>query len=171
MRTYLFTILLSGLAVLAACGGSEPQPQRIQAIPGNPADMDITGIESVEIVPGLSSRVLLRGEGPVAQVGHTAVVHYTGWLYDAEADKFRGAKFDSSVDRGAHFRFPLGAGRVIRGWDEGVVGMQVGEVRELTIAPEMGYGDRGAGTVIPPGATLVFVVELAGLEGLEADNQ
>ena len=171
MRTYLFTILLSGLAMLAACGGSEPQPQRIQAIPGNPADMDITGIESVEIVPGLSSRVLLRGEGPVAQVGHTAVVHYTGWLYDAEADKFRGAKFDSSVDRGAHFRFPLGAGRVIRGWDEGVVGMQVGEVRELTIAPEMGYGDRGAGTVIPPGATLVFVVELAGLEGLEADNQ
>lgn len=171
MRTYLFTTLLSGLAMLAACGGSEPQPQRIQAIPGNPADMDITGIESVEIVPGLSSRVLLRGEGPVAQVGHTAVVHYTGWLYDAEADKFRGAKFDSSVDRGAHFRFPLGAGRVIRGWDEGVVGMQVGEVRELTIAPEMGYGDRGAGTVIPPGATLVFVVELAGLEGLEADNQ
>lgn len=171
MRTYLFTILLSGLAMLAACGGSEPQPQRIQAIPGNPADMDITGIESVEIVPGLSSRVLLRGEGPVAQVGHTAVVHYTGWLYDAEADKLRGAKFDSSVDRGAHFRFPLGAGRVIRGWDEGVVGMQVGEVRELTIAPEMGYGDRGAGTVIPPGATLVFVVELAGLEGLEADNQ
>ena len=171
MRTYLFTALLSGLAMLAGCGGSEPQPQRIQAIPGNPADMDITGIESVEIVPGLSSRVLLRGEGPVAQVGHTAVVHYTGWLYDAEADKFRGAKFDSSVDRGAHFRFPLGAGRVIRGWDEGVVGMQVGEVRELTIAPEMGYGDRGAGTVIPPGATLVFVVELAGLEGLDADSQ
>jgi FKBP-type peptidyl-prolyl cis-trans isomerase FkpA len=133
--------------------------------------MDITGIESVEIAPGLNSRTLLRGEGAVAEVGHTAVVHYTGWLYDAEADKFRGSKFDSSVDRGAHFRFPLGAGRVIRGWDEGVVGMRVGEVRELTIAPEMGYGDRGAGTVIPPGATLVFVVELAGLEGLESESQ
>jgi FKBP-type peptidyl-prolyl cis-trans isomerase FkpA len=171
MRMSFAVALLSALSMLAACGGSEPPPQRIQAIPENPADMDITGIESVEIAPGLNSRTLLRGEGAVAEVGHTAVVHYTGWLYDAEADKFRGSKFDSSVDRGAHFRFPLGAGRVIRGWDEGVVGMRVGEVRELTIAPEMGYGDRGAGTVIPPGATLVFVVELAGLEGLESESQ
>jgi FKBP-type peptidyl-prolyl cis-trans isomerase len=164
-------VLLSALSLLVACGGSEPPPQRIQAIPENPADMDIAGVESIEIAPGLSSRTLLRGEGAVAEVGHTAVVHYTGWLYDENADKFRGNKFDSSVDRGAHFRFPLGAGRVIPGWDQGVVGMRVGEVRELTIAPEMGYGDRGAGTVIPPGATLVFVVELAGLEGLESESQ
>jgi FKBP-type peptidyl-prolyl cis-trans isomerase FkpA len=93
-------------------------------------------------------------------------VHYTGWLYDAEAENFRGAKFDSSVDRDQHFEFPLGAGRVIKGWDQGVAGMQIGETRELTIAPEMGYGERGAGALIPPGATLVFVVELADLRGL-----
>ena len=171
MRMSFAVAFLSALSLLVACGGSEPPPQRIQAIPENPADMDIAGVESVEIAPGLSSRTLVRGEGAVAEVGHTAVVHYTGWLYDENADKFRGNKFDSSVDRGAHFRFPLGAGRVIPGWDQGVVGMRVGEVRELTIAPEMGYGDRGAGTVIPPGATLVFVVELAGLEGLESESQ
>ncbi len=164
-------VLISFFLSISACGGSQPEPQKIQAIPDNPADIDIAGIESVEIVPGLSSRVLLRGDGPVAEVGHTAVVHYTGWLHDAEAEKSRGAKFDSSVDRGAHFRFPIGDGRVISGWDQGVVGMQVGEVRELTIAPEMGYGERGAGGVIPPGATLVFIVELADLEGLESGGQ
>ena len=139
----------------------------IQAIPDNKADIDPSTIAPVEIAPGLSSKTLLQGDGPVAEIGHTAVVHYTGWLFEETAENNRGDKFDSSVDRGAHFRFPLGAGRVIRGWDEGVVGMQVGEVRELTIAPEMGYGERGAGDVIPPGATLVFVVELAGLEGME----
>jgi FKBP-type peptidyl-prolyl cis-trans isomerase FkpA len=166
-----FALLLLSLSLLAACGGSEPEPQTIQAIPDNKADIDPATVEPVEIAPGLSSKTLLEGDGPVAEVGHTAVVHYTGWLYDETAANNRGQKFDSSVDRGAHFRFPLGAGRVIRGWDEGVVGMQVGEVRELTIAPEMGYGDRGAGQVIPPGATLVFVVELAGLEGLETPEQ
>ena len=87
-------------------------------------------------------------------------MHYTGWLYDASAENNRGDKFDSSKDRGQHFQFPLGAGRVIKGWDQGVAGMAIGEVRELTIAPEMAYGDRGAGNVIPPGATLVFEVEL-----------
>ena len=167
MSKHLVVILVVASLGFAACGGSEPEPQSIQAIPENPADMEIEGIESVEIVPGLKSRTLLRGDGPVAEAGHTAVVHYTGWLYDETADKNRGAKFDSSVDRGAHFRFPIGAGRVIRGWDQGVAGMQVGEIRELTIAPEMGYGERGAGGVIPPGATLIFVVELADLEGLE----
>ena len=80
-----------------------------------------------------------------------------------------GNKFDSSVDRGQTFNFPLGAGRVIRGWDQGVAGMQIGEVRELTIAPEMGYGDRGAGNVIPPGATLVFEVELFSAESLSGE--
>ncbi|MCB1845438.1 MAG: FKBP-type peptidyl-prolyl cis-trans isomerase [Halioglobus sp.] len=115
-------------------------------------------------------RVLRAGNGETAKPGEIAVVHYTGWLYDADAADHRGQKFDSSVDRGQHFRFPLGAGRVIRGWDAGVEGMQVGEVRELTIAPEMAYGDRGAGNVIPPGATLVFEVELAGLEGRDGAN-
>lgn len=162
-------VAMASLA-LAACGGSEPEPQRIQAAPENPAELDIAGMESVEIAPGLMSRTLVAGDGAVVEPGHTAVVHYTGWLYDPEADKNRGQKFDSSVDRGAHFRFPVGAGRVIRGWDEGVAGMQVGEVRELTISPDMGYGERGAGTVIPPGATLVFVVELADIEGLESDD-
>jgi FKBP-type peptidyl-prolyl cis-trans isomerase FkpA len=165
-------VLLSGLLLVGACSNTE-QPQRpIQAVTSNPADLDIAGVEAVEIAPGLVSRTLVsNSEGKVAKAGDTAVVHYTGWLHDPQAEKSRGAKFDSSVDRGAEFRFPLGAGRVIRGWDEGVVGMHVGEVRELTIAPEMGYGDRGAGGVIPPGATLVFVVELVDLEGLETDSQ
>lgn len=164
-------VFLTGLmALLAACGGSEPEPQRIQAIPDNPAEIDTSGIESVEIEPGLSRRILLQGDGEVAEVGDTAVVHYTGWLYDPEAENNRGQKFDSSVDRGEHFRFVLGAGGVIQGWDRGVVGMKVGEVRELTIAPEMGYGARGAGGAIPPNATLVFVVELAGIEGREVDE-
>ena len=169
MKKILLPALLAVSLVLSACGGSEPEPQTITAIPENKADIDPTSIESVQIAEGLSSRTLLQGDGPVAEVGHTAVVHYTGWLHDSEAQWNRGAKFDSSVDRGEYFYFPLGAQRVIRGWDEGVVGMRIGEVRELTIAPEMGYGDRGAGGVIPPGATLVFVVELADLEGLEPE--
>jgi FKBP-type peptidyl-prolyl cis-trans isomerase len=110
-------------------------------------------------------RVLNEGSGKTAQPGQTAVVHYTGWLYDAAAPDNRGQKFDSSLDRGQHFEFPLGAGAVIAGWDRGVAGMQVGEVRELTIAPELAYGERGAGAVIPPGATLVFEVELADVVG------
>ena len=171
-KTNTLLIPLAGLLLaIGGCGGSDPEPRSIQAIPQNPADIDPAGVEAVQLAEGLSSRTLLRGDGEVAQVGQTAVVHYTGWLYDPEAENSRGAKFDSSVDRGAHFRFPLGAGRVIRGWDEGVAGMQVGEVRELTIAPEMAYGSRGAGGVIPPDATLVFVVELAGLEGTASDAE
>ena len=96
------------------------------------------------------------GEGDIATVGQQVRVHYTGWLTN-------GTKFDSSVDRGQPFVFPLGAGRVIRGWDEGVAGMAVGGKRKLTIPPELGYGARGAGGVIPPNATLVFEVELLGL--------
>ena len=96
--------------------------------------------------------------------GQIAVVHYTGWLYAAGAPDNKGKKFDSSVDRGEPFRFPLGTGSVIQGWDEGVVGMQVGGKRVLTIPPEMGYGARGAGGVIPGGATLLFEVELLGIE-------
>ena len=105
-----------------------------------------------------------EGDGPEIAAGSTAVVHYTGWLFDPAAADRKGAKFDSSVDRGQPFRFPLGAGRVIRGWDEGVAGMQVGQQRTLIIPPELGYGSRGAGGVIPPNATLVFDVELLGIE-------
>jgi FKBP-type peptidyl-prolyl cis-trans isomerase len=102
---------------------------------------------------GLKYVDLVVGTGREAAVGDQATVHYTGWLTD-------GKKFDSSVDRREPFSFPLGSGRVIRGWDEGVVGMKVGGKRKLTIPPQLGYGSRGAGGVIPPNATLVFDVEL-----------
>ena len=122
-----------------------------------------------EIVPGLTMRMLKEGSGDTAAAGQIVSVHYTGWLYDPGAADNRGAKFDSSVDRGAPFEFPLGAGRVIQGWDQGVVGMLIGESRELTIAPELAYGDRAIGDLIPPGSTLLFEVELLGLSGGAAE--
>ncbi len=97
------------------------------------------------------------GTGAEAQAGQMVTVHYTGWLTD-------GQKFDSSKDRNDPFVFPLGQGMVIKGWDQGVVGMKVGGKRKLTIPPELGYGARGAGGVIPPNATLVFEVELLGVK-------
>jgi FKBP-type peptidyl-prolyl cis-trans isomerase len=97
------------------------------------------------------------GTGDTAASGQDVTVHYTGWLYD---NGQRGKKFDSSKDRGDPFVFPLGEGQVIKGWDEGVAGMKVGGKRTLTIPPEMGYGSRGAGGVIPPNSTLIFEVEL-----------
>jgi FKBP-type peptidyl-prolyl cis-trans isomerase len=100
------------------------------------------------------------GTGNEAAAGRQVSVHYTGYLYDANAADHKGRKFDSSRDRNEPFDFRLGAGQVIRGWDEGVAGMKVGGQRTLTIPPEMGYGARGAGGVIPPNATLVFDVEL-----------
>ena len=102
---------------------------------------------------GLKYEDLAVGEGKSAAAGETVRVHYTGWLVN-------GTKFDSSLDRNDPFSFPLGGGRVIRGWDEGVQGMKVGGRRKLTIPPQLGYGSRGAGGVIPPNATLVFEVEL-----------
>lgn len=107
---------------------------------------------------------LALGEGEEAVNGKVAVVHYTGWLYDQDADDKKGSKFDSSRDRGAPFKFPLGGGRVIRGWDQGVAGMKVGGRRLLIIPPALGYGARGAGGAIPPNAILVFDVELLGVE-------
>ncbi len=104
------------------------------------------------------------GTGDTAVAGKTVIVHYTGWLFDENAADKKGKKFDSSRDRGDPFSFPLGGGRVIAGWDQGVAGMKVGGQRTLTIPPELGYGARGAGGVIPPNATLVFDVELLGVQ-------
>ncbi|MEZ5842412.1 MAG: FKBP-type peptidyl-prolyl cis-trans isomerase [Hyphomicrobiaceae bacterium] len=106
---------------------------------------------------GLQITDTKTGTGAEAKAGSTCVMHYTGWLY---ADGKKGTKFDSSLDRGQPFPFPLGAGRVIKGWDEGVAGMKVGGKRTLIIPPALGYGARGAGGVIPPNATLLFEVEL-----------
>jgi len=97
------------------------------------------------------------GTGDTAAAGSNVTVHYTGWLFN---NGTKGGKFDSSKDRGDPFVFPLGKGHVIKGWDQGVAGMKVGGKRELTIPPELGYGSRGAGGVIPPNATLLFEVEL-----------
>lgn len=100
------------------------------------------------------------GTGAEAVAGKTVSVHYTGWLYDASAPDHKGKKFDSSRDRGQPLNFSLGAGQVIKGWDQGVAGMKVGGKRTLIIPPDMAYGARGAGGVIPPNATLLFDVEL-----------
>jgi FKBP-type peptidyl-prolyl cis-trans isomerase len=109
---------------------------------------------------GLQYDDVITGTGAAAQAGQSVTVHYTGWLHDPTAPNGRGKKFDSSKDRDDPFEFNLGAGMVIRGWDEGVQGMLVGGTRVLTIPAELGYGARGAGGVIPPNATLIFEVEL-----------
>jgi FKBP-type peptidyl-prolyl cis-trans isomerase len=110
----------------------------------------------VTTTSGLQYVDLVVGSGREAHAGETAIVHYTGTLTD-------GTKFDSSKDRNAPFPFPLGAGRVIKGWDEGVKGMKIGGIRKLVIPPQLGYGSRGAGSAIPPNATLIFEVELLDL--------
>ncbi len=109
---------------------------------------------------GLQYEDTTVGEGATAQAGQRVSVHYTGWLYQ---DGSKGAKFDSSKDRNDPFDFGLGGGQVIKGWDEGVQGMKVGGSRTLIIPPQLGYGARGAGGVIPPNATLLFEVELLGV--------
>ena len=116
---------------------------------------------SYETLPsGLQVQDVVLGNGAEAKAGSHVMVHYTGWLYE---NGVAGSKFDSSKDRGQPFQFPLGAGHVIRGWDEGVAGMKIGGTRRLLIPPQLGYGARGAGGVIPPNATLLFEVELLGV--------
>jgi FKBP-type peptidyl-prolyl cis-trans isomerase FkpA len=134
---------------LGACGSKE------QA--GSPAP-------SAPAVSSLQSIVLKPGAGATIAAGQMAVMQYTGWLYEAAAADHKGKRFDSSLDAGKPFSFPLGTGSVIKGWDQGVAGMQVGEQRRLIIPPDLAYGDAGAGGVIPPGATLVFDVELVKIE-------
>lgn len=119
---------------------------------------------TVARVEELAITDLAPGDGAAVAAGSTAVVHYTGWLYDSAAPDHKGRKFDSSIDRNEPFRFTVGRGEVIRGWDQGVEGMKVGGKRRLVIPAALGYGDQGAGGVIPPAATLVFDVELLGIE-------
>jgi len=144
LLTRVFVVLCASLA-LAACSPDPGPPPG-----GGPSDLQI--------------QVMRPGEGESARAGQTVRVHYTGWLYDERAPQRRGTEFDSSRPRGEVFAFPLGLGRVIRGWDEGVVGMKVGEVRELAIPSDLAYGRSGAGSVIPPHATLLFEVELVSID-------
>ena len=134
--------------ILSACGGSGDAK-------GDAASTEfaIDSSAMTRTASGLQYQDVAAGDGAEARDGQVAVVHYTGWLTD-------GTKFDSSRDRGAPFSFPIGAGQVIPGWDEGVAGMKVGGRRKLVIPANLGYGDMGAPPVIPPGATLVFDVEL-----------
>ena len=136
----------------APVGSAETTTAETTAVPAAPTS---TGNETM----ALQKTDLAPGNGAEISSGQTALVHYTGWLFDAAAPENKGKQFDSSVG-GEPFEFPLGAGRVIAGWDQGVVGMKVGGKRRLVIPPVMGYGERGAGGVIPPNATLVFDVEL-----------
>ena len=137
-------------------GGEEPNMDVLSASESPmPEDETMTEpeVETITLDNGLQYQDLVVGEGDEISAGQVAEVHYTGWLTD-------GTKFDSSVDRGQTFEFPVGAGMVIKGWDIGVAGMKVGGKRKLTIPSELGYGERGAGGAIPPNATLIFDVEL-----------
>jgi len=127
------------------------------------SEQDAPKMETSSMTDLIKTDVKL-GTGDIATSGKNVSVHYTGWLYDAAAPDHHGRKFDSSRDRNEPFEFPLGAGRVIKGWDQGVEGMKVGGERTLIIPASMGYGARGAGGVIPPNATLVFDVELLGVQ-------
>ncbi len=156
MKKLILLVLICGLAIVG-CKKSEQQPEgRMESKPAPVSEETIAG-KMIMTGSGLNYQDIVVGDGEEAVAGKTAVVHYTGWLED-------GTKFDSSVDRGTPFEFPLGAGRVIKGWDEGVVGMQVGGKRILLIPPELGYGERGSGSSIPPNAVLKFEVELLGVK-------
>jgi|HubBroStandDraft_2_1064218.scaffolds.fasta_scaffold422197_2 FKBP-type peptidyl-prolyl cis-trans isomerase FkpA len=123
-----------------------------------------TPAAAASAVNSLETTDLAHGAGAAVAAGQTAVVQYTGWLYEPSAADHKGKEFDSSLKGGAPFRFKLGSGQVIKGWDQGVAGMQIGGKRRLVIPADLAYGDSGAGGVIPPGATLVFDVELVGIE-------
>lgn len=145
IRHLSYAALALGVALLAGCGAPAAPPEG-----GSPADLEIT--------------VLRPGDGAPVRSGDTVRVHYSGWFYDERAAGRRGMAFDSSRPRGEPFAFPVGRGVVIRGWDEGVVGMKTGEVREIAIPSDLGYGSRGAGGVIPPHQPLIFEVELLAVE-------
>jgi peptidylprolyl isomerase len=154
MRAFPYTSALVAFALVTATAGvftaGSPTPAQAQA-----AGKPMTTPSGLQIT---DSKV---GTGATPKPGQTCVMHYTGWLYENGA---KGKKFDSSVDRGQPFEFPIGQGRVIAGWDEGVSTMKVGGKRTLIIPPGLGYGARGAGGAIPPNATLIFDVELLGVK-------
>jgi FKBP-type peptidyl-prolyl cis-trans isomerase FkpA len=154
------TLILTALAIVACSKSEKPDSEEMPAPAATaaPATTPASTSTGTEIM-ALQKTDLSPGNGAVIKSGQTALVHYTGWLYDSAAPDNKGKQFDSSVG-GEPFEFPLGGGAVIAGWDQGVVGMKVGGKRRLVIPPDMGYGNRGAGGVIPPGATLVFDVEL-----------
>ncbi len=135
---------------MAACSREAPAPP--------------TGAPAVAGVAELQAKDLIPGDGVESVAGAHVTVHYTGWLYDPAQPEAKGRKFDSSRDAGQPFSFKLGARQVIAGWDQGVQGMKLGGQRELVIPAALAYGERGAGGVIPPGATLVFDVELLAVE-------
>jgi FKBP-type peptidyl-prolyl cis-trans isomerase FkpA len=144
--------LLICIALCAACTGKSDAPPSAP----QPAASPVTSLQST---------TLKEGTGAAIGGGQIAVVQYTGWLYEAGATDHKGKQFDSSRTRREPFKFPLDTGSVIKGWDQGVNGMKVGESRRLVIPPNLAYGDGGAGGgLIPPGATLVFDVELVGIE-------
>ena len=144
--------MVACIALIAACSGKSESPVAPVAAP---AASPVTELQMVTLKPGTGATV---GGGQIA------VVQYTGWLYETGASDHKGKQFDSSRNAGQAFKFPVGTGSVIKGWDQGVAGMKIGESRRLTIPPQLAYGDAGAGGVIPPGATLVFDVELVGIE-------
>ena len=150
MVVFLRAVTLSTLAIVAA----------LAAINATPATAQTQG-KTMTTASGLQITDTKVGTGAQPKTGQTCVMHYTGWLYENGA---KGAKFDSSLDRGKPFEFQIGKGQVIKGWDEGVGTMQVGGERTLIIPPQLGYGARGAGGVIPPNATLLFDVELLGVK-------
>lgn len=147
--------MFTAVLVLAACGDDSNEGAGGDS--GDGAEETTCQTEPITTSSGLVVEDLECGEGAEATSGSVVSVHYTGTLED-------GTKFDSSLDRDEPFRFNLGAGQVIEGWDEGVVGMKVGGKRKLTIPPELGYGEAGAGGVIPPNATLIFEIELLEVE-------
>jgi FKBP-type peptidyl-prolyl cis-trans isomerase FkpA len=143
------------LGLLAACGGKPPAAA--------PSDSAVPAV-AAPAVAALEVVELQAGSGATITAGQKAVVQYTGWLYETSAPDKKGKEFDSSHNSGQPFSFVVGAGQVIKGWDQGVLGMKVGGRRRLTIPADLGYGDIGAGGVIPPGAALVFDVELVAVE-------
>lgn len=146
---------LSGSAEAKPSARPEP-PSAPAAAPTGPMPEPVAGLVALESSTGIRYYVLRAGAGGSPVPGQTVAVHYSGWLTD-------GTMFDSSVERGKLFVFPVGIGRVIKGWDESVLDMRVGEKRQIHVPPQLAYGEKGAGGAIPPGATLIFDVELVQL--------